>query len=87
MYVFDRCGYDIDTLWAAELAHSPFAAPPLIADVDGNSRYEVIAAPFSESFTVLQGHNGQILHHSSWPAVNLDNSVHASPIQVSYENY
>ena len=84
MYVFDRCGYDLDTLWTAELAHSPFAAPPLIADVDGNSRCEVVAAPFSESFTVLQGHNGQILRHSSWPAVNLDNSVHASPIQVSH---
>lgn len=76
-----RCGYELDTLWTAELAHSPFAATPLIADVDGNGHFEIIAAPFSESLTVLHGHNGQILHHSTWPAVNLENSVHASAIQ------
>ncbi|XP_063426798.1 uncharacterized protein LOC134710372 [Mytilus trossulus] len=81
-----RCGYNLDTLWTAELAHSPFAAAPLISDVDGNSKDEIIAAPFSESFTVLQGQNGQILHHSSWPAVNLDNSVHASPLQFDIDH-
>ncbi|CAG2250271.1 unnamed protein product [Mytilus edulis] len=81
-----RCGYNLDTLWTAELAHSPFAAGPLISDVDGNGKDEIIAAPFSESFTVLQGQNGQILHHSSWPAVNLDNSVHASPLQFDIDH-
>lgn len=69
-------------LWTAEVAHSPFAAAPLITDVDGDGRLDIIAAPLSESQTVIEAETGKILTNSKWPTQKLDTSIFASPIQV-----
>lgn len=73
------------TLWTAELAHAPFAAAPLVTLVDDDQKLDIVAAPFSESFSVLNSETGKILSQTAWPALNLDNSVHASPIQVLFK--
>ena len=52
--------------------------------VDVDDKLDVVAAPFTESFSVVEGETGKVTQHRGWPATNLDNSVHASPIQVSY---
>nr|XP_022328926.1 protein DEFECTIVE IN EXINE FORMATION 1-like [Crassostrea virginica] len=81
-----KCGYDLKTLWTAELAHAPFAASPLITHVNDDQKLDIVAAPFSESFSVLDSETGKILPNTAWPALNLDNSVHASPIQFDVNN-
>ena len=68
------------------MGHSPFAAAPLIADVDGDGGLDIVASPFGEVLTVLQGENGKPIPNSRWPAVNLDSSVLANPLQV-YQIY
>ncbi|XP_062604157.1 uncharacterized protein LOC134265978 [Saccostrea cucullata] len=81
-----RCGYELKTLWTAELAHAPFAAAPLLTHVNDDEILDIVAAPFSESFSVLNSETGKILKKTAWPALNLDNSVHASPIQFDVDN-
>lgn len=81
-----KCGYELKTLWTAELAHAPFAAAPLVTLVDDDQKLDIVAAPFSESFSVLNSETGKILSQTAWPALNLDNSVHASPIQFDINN-
>ncbi|XP_060070559.1 uncharacterized protein LOC132550506 [Ylistrum balloti] len=76
-----RCGYSLNTLWTAELAHSPFASAPLIADVNGDGSLDVVATPFSESMSVIDAKTGKVLSESKWPALNLDSSIYASPLQ------
>lgn len=70
-------------LWTAEVAHSPFAAVPLIADVDADGSLDIVAAPLSEAQTVLEAETGKTLKDSKWPAQMLDSSILASPLQVS----
>ena len=76
-----ECSYDVQKLWMREVANSPFAAAPLIADVNGDGRLDVVAAPFSESFTVLDGSTGQHLPGTLWPVQSLHRSMYASPLQ------
>lgn len=76
-----ECAYDVQKLWMREVANSPFAAAPLIADVNGDGRLDVVAAPFSESFTVLDGTTGQHLPDTLWPVQSLHSSMYASPLQ------
>ncbi|GAB1600467.1 protein DEFECTIVE IN EXINE FORMATION 1-like [Argonauta hians] len=75
------CGYDIQKVWMREVANTPFAAPPLIADVNGDGRLNIVAAPFSETITVLDAQTGQHLPDSLWPVQNLHSSIYASPLQ------
>ena len=77
-----RCGYYLTTLWTAELAHAPFASAPLISDVNADGKLDIVAAPFSESLHLLDAETGHTLASSKWPALNLEMSTHASPIQV-----
>ncbi|WAR19978.1 DEX1-like protein [Mya arenaria] len=39
-------------LWTAEVAHSPFATTPLIADVNADGHLDIVAAPLSETQTL-----------------------------------
>ncbi|XP_029633556.1 protein DEFECTIVE IN EXINE FORMATION 1-like [Octopus sinensis] len=75
------CGYDIQKIWMREVANTPFAAPPLIADVNGDGKLNIVAAPFSESITVLDAQTGQHMPDSLWPVQNLHSSIYASPLQ------
>ena len=68
--------------WHTDIGTSPFAAPPLIADVDGDGSLEVVAVPFSETITVLEGSSGKPLSRSHWPLHNLETTFHASPLQA-----
>lgn len=61
---------------------SPFAAVPLIADVDGDGGLDIVAAPFTEAITVVEGDSGKTLKNTHWPLHNLDSTFHASPLQV-----
>ncbi|XP_048732051.2 uncharacterized protein LOC125648988 isoform X2 [Ostrea edulis] len=81
-----RCGYELKKLWTAELAHAPFAAAPLVTYVNDDQNLDIVVAPFSESFSVIDSENGRILQKTAWPALNLDNSIHASPIQFDVDN-
>lgn len=71
-------------LWHTDVGTSPFAATPLIADIDGDKNLEIAAAPFSETITVLDGGTGKPLEKSSWPLHNLESTIHASPLQVRH---
>ncbi|KAH3874734.1 hypothetical protein DPMN_037987 [Dreissena polymorpha] len=70
-------------LWTAEVAHSPFAATPLITDMNANGMLDIIAAPLSETQTVLEAETGTTLKNTKWPTQMLDSSIFASPLQVS----
>ena len=70
-------------LWTAEIAHSPFAAAPLIADVDADGQLDIVAAPLSESHSVVVAETGRTLPNSGWPAQKLDSSFFSSPLQVN----
>ena len=69
-------------LWHTDVGTSPFAAAPLIADINGDTNLEIVAAPFSETITVLEGESGKSLPNSHWPLHNLETTFHASPLQV-----
>ena len=69
-------------LWHTDIGTSPFAAAPLIADINGDTNLEIVAAPFSETITVLEGDSGKSLPNSHWPLHNLETTFHASPLQV-----
>jgi hypothetical protein len=68
--------------WHTDIGTSPFAAAPLIADVDGDNMLDIVVVPYSESITVLQADTGKPLPNSQWPLHNLESTYHASPLQV-----
>ncbi|GFO47581.1 protein defective in exine formation 1-like [Plakobranchus ocellatus] len=80
-----RCPYSLRKLWQADVSSFPFAAAPLIADVNGDSKLDIVAAPFGETITVLEGETGRHLHGSGWPRHNLDKSIHSSPLQFDID--
>ncbi|KAK7473674.1 hypothetical protein BaRGS_00035071, partial [Batillaria attramentaria] len=80
-----KCQYNLKMLWHTDVGTSPFAAPPLVADIDGGGGLEVAAAPFSESITVLDGNTGKQLTDSHWPLHNLESTFHASPLQYDID--
>ncbi|XP_052267793.1 uncharacterized protein LOC127869338 isoform X2 [Dreissena polymorpha] len=80
-----RCGYNLMKLWTAEVAHSPFAATPLITDVNANGMLDIIAAPLSETQTVLEAETGTTLKNTKWPTQMLDSSIFASPLQYDID--
>ena len=82
MFFYSRCDYDLEVLWSRELGHAPFAAAPLIADIDADGQLDIVAAPFSEEVTVLRGSDGSNLPGSKWPYHLVDITVHASPLLV-----
>ena len=67
-------------LWQTDVSSFPFAASPLIADVNGDEKWDIVVAPFGETITVAEGDTGKHLH--GWPRHNLDKSIHSSPLQV-----
>ena len=58
-------------------------ASPLIADVDADGELDVIAAPFRETLTVLNGATGKVLSGTQWPQSQTHSTVFASPLLVS----
>ncbi|BFZ24522.1 hypothetical protein BsWGS_27561 [Bradybaena similaris] len=80
-----RCPYRLRKLWQTDVSSFPFAAAPLVADVDGDGGLDVVAAPFGESLAVIEGETGKPLHDTSWPQHNLDKSVHSSPLQFDID--
>ncbi|XP_005093156.1 protein DEFECTIVE IN EXINE FORMATION 1 [Aplysia californica] len=80
-----RCPYKLRRLWQNDISSFPFAAPPLVVDVDGDGGLDVVAAPFGEALTVIEGETGKHLHDTSWPQHNLDRSVHSSPLQYDVD--
>ena len=70
-------------LWTRELGHSPFAAAPLISDIDADGQLDVIAAPFLDEVTVLRGQDGSTLQGTKWPHTFVDVSTHSSPLMVN----
>ncbi|KAL4234802.1 hypothetical protein ACF0H5_006444 [Mactra antiquata] len=81
-----RCGYNLMKLWTAEVAHTPFAASPLITDINADGKLNIVAAPLSESQTVLEAETGKTLPDSKWPTQKLDTSILSSPIQFDINN-
>ena len=69
-------------LWTTEIAHSPFTAAPLIADVDADGQLDIVAAPLSEAQTVVSAETGKTLLNTKWPTQKLDSSVFSGPLQV-----
>ncbi|KAK3608630.1 hypothetical protein CHS0354_042629 [Potamilus streckersoni] len=80
-----RCGYHFIQLWSAEVAHSPFVAAPLLTDVDADGSLDIVAAPVSETLTVLQADTGKPLPGTRWPAQKLDSSINSSPLQFDID--
>ena len=82
MLHYYRCEYDLNVLWTRELGHSPFAAAPLITDINADGQLNVIAASFLDEVTVLQGQDGSTLKGTRWPHTFVDVSTHSSPLTV-----
>ena len=80
--IYFRCGYNLMRLWTTEIAHSPFTAAPLIADVDADGQLDIVAAPLSEAQTVVSAETGKSIPNTKWPTQKLDSSVFSSPLQV-----
>ncbi|XP_052769103.1 uncharacterized protein LOC128209205 isoform X2 [Mya arenaria] len=80
-----RCGYNLMKLWTAEVAHSPFATTPLIADVNADGHLDIVAAPLSETQTVLEGETGKTILGTKWPTQMLHTSILASPLQYDID--
>ncbi|XP_076442977.1 uncharacterized protein LOC143281614 [Babylonia areolata] len=80
-----KCHYNLKVQWHTDIGSSPFASTPLIADVNGDGMLEVVAVPFSETITVLEGSSGKALPSSHWPLHNLDTTFHASPLQYDID--
>ena len=80
--ITSSCGYELSILWSTEVSRSPFAATPLITDVDGDGSPDIVAAPFTEEVQVVRAEDGQILPDSHWPFHLADRTVLASPLQV-----
>ncbi|CAH1792446.1 unnamed protein product [Owenia fusiformis] len=77
----NRCNYNVDILWTAEVAHAPFASSPLVADANADGQLDIISAAFTGEVTVIDGEDGLVLENSKWPVHLQDTSVHASPLQ------
>ena len=77
-----ECDFEVQILWSTEISHSPFASAPLITDVNGDGKADIIAAPFTEEVAVIQGEDGKLLQSTRWPHYMSDQSVHSSPLQV-----
>ncbi|CAL1529969.1 unnamed protein product [Lymnaea stagnalis] len=75
-----RCPYTLRRLWQTDISSFPFAAVPLLTDIDGDGGLDIVAAPFGETLAVIEGETGKHLHDSGWPQHNLDKSVHSSPL-------
>ncbi|KAK0053028.1 protein DEFECTIVE IN EXINE FORMATION 1 [Biomphalaria pfeifferi] len=80
-----RCSYKIRKLWQTDISSFPFAASPLVTDIDGDGGLDIIAAPFGETLAVIEGETGKYLHDTSWPQHNLDKSVHSSALQFDID--
>ncbi|RUS73497.1 hypothetical protein EGW08_018737 [Elysia chlorotica] len=80
-----RCPYMLRKLWQTDISSFPFAASPLIADVNGDDKYDIVAAPYGETITVVEGDTGKHLDGSGWPRHNLDKSIHSSPLQFDID--
>uniref|UniRef100_A0A0B7AVA1 DEX1 C-terminal domain-containing protein n=1 Tax=Arion vulgaris TaxID=1028688 RepID=A0A0B7AVA1_9EUPU len=80
-----RCPYRMRKLWQTDVSSFPFAATPLVVDVDGDGGLDIVAAPFGESLAVIEGETGKPLHDTSWPQHNLDKSLHSSPLQYDVD--
>lgn len=80
-----RCPFSLRKLWQTDVSSFPFAASPLIADIDGDEKLDIVAAPFGETITVLEGDTGKHLKGSGWPRHNLDKSIHSSPLQFDID--
>ncbi|KAK3731897.1 hypothetical protein RRG08_043232 [Elysia crispata] len=78
-----RCPYSLRKLWQTDVSSFPFAASPLIADVNGDEKWDIVVAPFGETITVAEGDTGKHLH--GWPRHNLDKSIHSSPLQFDID--
>ncbi|KAH9495922.1 hypothetical protein Btru_013685 [Bulinus truncatus] len=80
-----RCSYKIRKLWQTDISSFPFAASPLVTDIDGDGGLDVVAAPFGEAFAVIEGETGKHLHDTSWPQHNLDKSIHSSTLRFDID--
>lgn len=68
--------------WSRELSSSPYAASPLIADIDADGQLDVAVASFTGDVHVVRGSDSQHIAGSYWPLRLADVSVHSSPLQV-----
>jgi len=72
--------------WSRELSSGPFAAAPLIADIDADNQLDVAVASFTGDIHVVSGSDSQHVAGSYWPFRLTDVSVHSSPLQVCSDN-
>lgn len=84
---FFRCPYKLKKLWQVEVSSFPFSDKPLVTDVDGDGGLDIVAAPFGEAVSVVEGERGKHMHDATWPQLNLDKSIHSSPIIVSMVSF
>jgi len=68
--------------WSRELSSSPFAAAPLIADIDADGELDVAVTSFTGDIHIVRGSDSQHVAGSYWPVKLTDVSVHSSPLQV-----
>jgi len=76
------CIPQLTVVWSRELSSGPFAAAPLIADIDADSQLDVAVASFTGDVHVVRGSDSRHVTGSYWPLKLTDVSVHTSPLQV-----
>ena len=79
-----RCIPELRVAWSRELSSSPFAAVPLVADVDADSQLDVAVVSFTGDVHVVRGADSRYDGQTRWPVrLGDDVSVHSSPLQVA----
>ena len=68
--------------WSRELSSGPFAAAPVIADIDADSHLDVAVASFTGDVDVVRGSDSERGRGSYWPLRLTETSVHSAPLQV-----
>ena len=77
-----RCGPDLSVLWSREVSHVPFAAAPLLADINADGQVDIVVASFTGEIHVLHEEAGQLAEALGWPHKIQLSTVHATPLQV-----
>ena len=70
-------------MWSRELSSGPFAAAPLIADINADGELDVAVSSFTGDVHIIRASDSQHETGSHWPLRLTDTSVHSSPLQVT----
>ncbi|ELT95035.1 hypothetical protein CAPTEDRAFT_206740 [Capitella teleta] len=76
-----RCIHDLSIIWSRELSSAPFAASPLIADIDADGDLDIVSASYAGDIHAIHGRNGRDMEEGQWSTKIPHSTVLSSPLQ------